>query len=189
MSDTPYTLWSIWPALSTMQHLSYWLESASTRCSPSQHLCCAFARYRTPFKTKIKYRFEEALWRFVPAWQICAKSSAHRFTYSVCCSLRVCLQRCTLWDSAKTRSSLEILGNFLTDFAFGANIFFTFLVLHVVQWCACSRINSRLFRLNEMATLKVAGVIHSGPTFPVVSCFEAGITLKTSPVTRKSPVS
>jgi hypothetical protein len=44
---------------------------------------------------------------------------------------------------------LLILDNFLMYFAFAANVFFVFLVLHSVQWFVSSRVNAYALRLNS----------------------------------------
>jgi hypothetical protein len=41
-----------------------------------------------------------------------------------------------------------ILRNFLVDFAFAANIFFVFAVLHSVQWFVSSRVNAYVLHFN-----------------------------------------
>jgi hypothetical protein len=51
-------------------------------------------------------------------------------------------------DDSKTPLGILILNNFLMYFAFAANVFFVFLVLHSVQWLVCGRVHAYAVRLN-----------------------------------------
>lgn len=51
-------------------------------------------------------------------------------------------------DNSRTLLLALILRNFFVDFAFAANIFAVFVVLHSVQWLVSSRVNACALRLN-----------------------------------------
>lgn len=53
----------------------------------------------------------------------------------------------TLGDSREL-PTLQILGQFLTQFAFAANVFFVFLVLHCCHWFVSARV-ARAYSTNE----------------------------------------
>lgn len=57
--------------------------------------------------------------------------------------------RFTLWtpDNSKTSVLLLVLENFFLYFAFAANVFFIFLVLHSVQWFVSARLHTCARRL------------------------------------------
>jgi hypothetical protein len=56
--------------------------------------------------------------------------------------------RFTLWTpDGKTSVSLLVLENFFLYFAFAANVFFIFLVLHSVQWFVSARLHTCARRL------------------------------------------
>jgi hypothetical protein len=54
----------------------------------------------------------------------------------------------TLTLDSKIPLEILILRNFLMYFAFAANVFFIFLVLHSVQWVVSSRVHAHALRLN-----------------------------------------
>ena len=59
--------------------------------------------------------------------------------------------RSALWtpDSNSTSVGMLILENFFVHFAFAANAFFIFLVLHSVQWFVSGRVRARALCLNS----------------------------------------
>jgi hypothetical protein len=58
--------------------------------------------------------------------------------------------RSALWtpDNNSTPGGMLILENFFLHFAFAANAFFIFLVLHSVQWFVSGRVQARALRVN-----------------------------------------
>jgi hypothetical protein len=59
--------------------------------------------------------------------------------------------RFSLWTHESTSTSVEmlILENFFQYFAFAANAFFVFLVLHLVEWFVSGRLRACALRLNS----------------------------------------
>ena len=59
--------------------------------------------------------------------------------------------RFALWtpDSNRTSVGMLILENFFAYFAFAANAFFVFLVLHLVQWFVSRRLRACALRVNS----------------------------------------
>ena len=45
----------------------------------------------------------------------------------------------------------EILGNFMLQFVFAANVFFVFLGLHLLQWITCSRVRAYVARRERLS--------------------------------------
>jgi hypothetical protein len=71
--------------------------------------------------------------------------------------------RFTLWTpDSKTSVFLLVLENFFLYFAFAANVFFIFLVLHSVQWVVSARLHTCARRLT---------------TSRIEKCLESGIPL------------
>jgi hypothetical protein len=62
----------------------------------------------------------------------------------------------TLGDG-RTPIGALILQNFLVDFAFGANVFLIFLILHSAHWFVSGRIRSYSLHLNGSQTPDAAG--------------------------------
>lgn len=58
--------------------------------------------------------------------------------------------RFALWTlGSKTSVGILVLENFFLYFAFAANAFFIFLVLHLVQWFVSGRVRACALRLNS----------------------------------------
>jgi hypothetical protein len=55
-----------------------------------------------------------------------------------------------VWGDGKASPVSLILGNFILDSAFAANVFVVFLVLHLIQWFVSSRVNSFAEHLNHV---------------------------------------
>lgn len=144
MSNPPYAIWSIWKNLSVLQHLFFVILTAisiyclfsativvlrlrsmaslnsnpysvsSSRSLASLHARCA----------NIRLLIGVAFWFFGFSFFLGLQEAPH-----------------TLGHGGATVGA-EILGNFVLYFAFAANVFFIFLVLHLLHWFVRSRLNS-----------------------------------------------
>ena len=150
MYDPPYALWSIWKELSILQHLF-----VLTLCSVGIY------SLRSAIMVLIRLRSIGNLTSNGDG------ASAHRSVstlYTSCENVRQVtgatfyffggvlfegLQTIgrTLGDGPASVGTL-VLGNFILDCAFAANVFFIFLVLHLVQWFVRHRLNSYSERVN-----------------------------------------
>lgn len=144
MSNPPYGLWSIWKDLSVLQHLFVVILAAlSIYCLFS----ATFVILRLRSMASLN-RNQDSV----------SSSRAVASLHTRCANMRL-LIGATFWlfgfsfflglqQAPRTLGhggatvGAEILGNFVLSFAFAANVFFVFLVLHLLHWLVCSRLDS-----------------------------------------------
>jgi len=67
-------------------------------------------------------------------------------------------------ELSRTPTAMLILRNFLMHFAFAANVFFVFLVLHSLQWFVSARVYAYVLRLTSQGIPKI------GDSDPSLDC-------------------
>jgi hypothetical protein len=150
MWDPPYALWSIWKDLSVLQRLfvlTLCVVSAYSLYSASMTLL----RLRSIGNVNPNENFAPIRRSVDALFNLCASVrqviGATFYLFGLVLFLGLQTVGRTLGDGPTTVGSL-VLGNFILHFAFAANVFFIFLVLHLVQWFVFSRLNSYSQRLN-----------------------------------------
>jgi hypothetical protein len=150
MYNSPYAIWSIWRELSLPNRLFVFILAV-------------IAIYSIVSATGVMKQLH-ALKRQGSEQPAAAIQQNIEALYSRCANLRQLLitafysfgflfflalpnATITLGDGREF-PTFEILNNFLFDFVYAANIFFVFLVLHLIQWITCSRVRACAIRFN-----------------------------------------
>lgn len=140
MVDPPYALWSIWRDLSLLERLyCLILSGVSVYC-----LCLAFlAALRngtSPRKADEALRISSGSLR---ARCLNLERILGGMFYLFGIVLFIGLENVgkTL-DGGPVSWGMQVLGNFILQCAFAANIFVVFLILHCVQWCTFKRLDA-----------------------------------------------
>jgi hypothetical protein len=140
-----YTLWSLWPELSTLYRLFvliltgvsiYVLFSAVVIIKNLYFVTSAYEENLDTIQSKL-----------IQLYARCAnlKQTLAATFYLFGFLFFVGLQNAPIAIGERNGIPIiEILGNFVLHFIFAANVFLVFLVLHLVQWLVSSRLNSRV---------------------------------------------
>ena len=144
MFDPPYALWSIWKELSFLQQFFTLTLSAVSLYTVVQAILTIVQlrsmRTLRPAENNMAIRTSIAAHRKV--WnnvRQLIRAAFLLFRFILFLGLQYVGK--TLGDGP-TLLGTEVLGNFIMSFAFAANVFFVFLVLHLVQWFVYCRLGS-----------------------------------------------
>jgi hypothetical protein len=144
MPNPPYGLWSIWSNLSLLQHLFFLILFAVSIYS----LWSATMTVVRLLSIEKLERNEDliSIHRSVVALHNrCANVrqviGASFYLFGLVFFLGLQSAPRTLGHSTAP-VGMQIFENFVTHFAFAANVFLVFLILHLVHWFECSRLNS-----------------------------------------------
>jgi hypothetical protein len=152
MYDPPYGLWSIWRELPSLYRLL-----AVTLFIVASYTVVSAALIVKGLKAAANLRKEsvESNQRIIARLQTRCASISQILSaafYLFGTLLSIGLQRAPItFDDGKAYPIFEILDNFILHFAFAANMFFLFLILHVVQWVLSSRLQAYKQRLGFLA--------------------------------------
>jgi hypothetical protein len=150
MAHPSYALWSIWTELPTMLRL-FFLTLALATIYSLFSATAILVRLRSIVNPS-QSKDVAALQRSVAALH--ARSANVRqlilATFYLFGIVFFFGLRSALWtpDSNSTSVGMLILENFFLYFAFAANAFFIFLVLHSVQWFVSGRLQACALRMN-----------------------------------------
>jgi hypothetical protein len=150
MYDPPYALWSIWRQLSTLQRGLIFILGAVM-------LYCVFSTARTTLRLRVVWNHPN---QNVTAVREAIAALANRYAnmrqvigaafYLFGVVLFLGLENiANIIGDGKDPLSVYVLGNFLLDCAFAANVFFIFLMLHFIQWSGNAALHSLSRRLNS----------------------------------------
>lgn len=142
MFDPPYALWTIWKQLSSLQCMFVLV-------------IIAVSLYTFVSGIKVLFRLRQlrksvnnpsALQVSLPPLYLISTNvrqviTAAFYLFGVVLFLSLEGVVVTLGDG-KTPVGFQVLGKFVLDCAFAANVFFVFLILHFFQWFVCRRAES-----------------------------------------------
>lgn len=149
MSNPPYWLWSIWSNLSVVNRLFFLIPSAvSIYCFFSAIIILVLRSISEaqPNEDPISIR------RSVTALHNRAANMRHVigasfYLFGIVFFLGLQSAPRVLGHSTNPLG-MEVLPTFVLLFAFAANVFLVLLVLHLVSWFACNRLNSSRLHSN-----------------------------------------
>ena len=149
MNTSTYTLWSMWQSLSTLNRLFLLILAA---------VCIYSIISAAIVVVRLRYlRKDDALDSILQnAAVLSGRCQSLRQILSATFYLFGLLLFLTLQNATNTLGdgrgilSFEILNNFVFDFAYAANVFFVFLVLHSIQWTVSSRVQAYTVRLGHL---------------------------------------
>jgi hypothetical protein len=150
MSNPPYWFWSIWSNLSVMNHLFFLMLSAvsiycllsaiiilvrlrSIRKSPLDEDPISIQRSVTALRNRsanVRQVIEATFYLFGVVFFLGLQSTPRTLGHST------------------NPLGMEVLPTFVLLFAFAANVFLILLVLHLVSWFVCNRLNSSSLQSN-----------------------------------------
>ena len=151
MYKYPYTLWSIWPWLSTLYRM-FVLILAAVSIYSIVSATIVLKRMRA-LKSPRKEELRAPIQQYVAALRKrCANLrqilGATFFLFGFL--LFIGLQNATITvGDGRGFPAFEILNNFVLQFVFAANVFVVFLVLHVIQWLTSSRLQAYAQALSD----------------------------------------
>lgn len=140
MTEPPYALWSIWSALSHLQQAFLLVLGVVSSYS-------LFSAIKTLLRLRLirglgseeSTRIRES----ISALSIhCASVRRATGATFYLFGLVLFLGLQTVGHTLGGGVMQQVLGNFLLHFAFAANVFFVFLVLHSIQWLVSARVDS-----------------------------------------------
>ena len=150
VSYNHYTLWSIWINISALQKL-FCLILSSVSIYALFTAIVILVRLRS-LANRSKVEDVSSIQRSLAALHA-RSANLHQligatfYLFGFVFFLTIPFAFITL-DSSKVPGWTSIFENLGFDFAFAANIFFVFLVLHSVQWFVSSRVHASARRLN-----------------------------------------
>jgi len=148
MNKSPYMLWSIWPSLSYLTRLFvltlavvavHSIISAVIALKGARALAASHENHNS-----IQPRITALHRRCVNLRQILG---AAFFLFGFLFFLGLPNATITLGDGPRF-PAFEILSNFVLHFIYAANVFFVFLMLHLIQWIVSSRVSALTGKLN-----------------------------------------
>jgi hypothetical protein len=150
MFDPPYALWSIWKELSTLQRLFVLtLGVVSVYCLASAFITTVrlrSTRNLDPRSSLTKNRSLTVLKNHCANVQQVITAAFYLFGFVLFFGMQNVSR--TLGDGP-VPIGMEVLGNFTLQCAFATNVFLVFLVLHVIRWFVCCRVNSFAVRVSD----------------------------------------
>ena len=151
MYKYPYTLWSIWPWLSTLYRMFVLILAAVSIYSivSATIVLKRMWALKSPRKEELRVPIQQYVAalrkRCANLWQILG---ATFFLFGFL--LFIGLQNATITvGDGRGFPAFEILNNFVFQFVFAANVFVVFLVLHVIQWLTSSRLQAYAQALSD----------------------------------------
>jgi hypothetical protein len=150
MFEPPYALWSIWKELSTLQRLFLLTLGGVSIYALLLAIIIMFRLRSTrdldPRATLTMNRSLTVLKNHCAnLWQVIT-AAFYLFGFVLFLGMQNVSK--TLGDGP-VPVGMEVLGNFTLQCAFATNAFLVFLVLHVIRWFVCSRVNSFAGPLND----------------------------------------
>jgi hypothetical protein len=150
MYDPPYALWSIWRELSFLQRLFVLTLGAVVVYSVRTSIMVlirlrSLGNLTSNGDGASAERSMATLYIFCENLQQVSVATFYFFGAVLFVGLQTIGR--TLGDGPASAGTL-VLANFILDCAFAANVFFLFLLLHLVQWFVRHRLNSYSKRLN-----------------------------------------
>ena len=151
MYNPPYALWSIWSACSGLQKLFVALLcGVGISCLLSALVTIKRLRsLRTSSSNQNIASAKASISALRDLWaQIGQVVGATFYLFGVVLCLGLQTVGRTLGDSTLASWANQVIGGFTLHCAFAANVFFIFLVLHLVQWFVHFRLNSFTKRMH-----------------------------------------
>lgn len=152
MYDPPYAVWSIWQSCGWLERIVLILVAGLILYS-LRSAVLTFARLRSLRNVGSGGGFDvakESTLSLQKHWGRIRQATAAMF-YVFGLVLFLVLQAVAIivGDTGPASAANQVLRNFIESCAFAANVFFGFLLLHVVQWVVSSRISARLEALGS----------------------------------------
>jgi hypothetical protein len=144
-SNPPYAIWSIWLYLPALQKLLFLaLCALGIYCLFSAAI--TMARLRTLPKLLQKKEDSASIQRALAALRKRSNNLQHFigaafYLFGLVLFVGLQLAYITI-DNSKTPVGWIVLQNFVIYFAFAANVFLVFLILHFVQWFVSGRVDA-----------------------------------------------
>ena len=149
MSNPPYTLWSIWIELPLMHRLFFLIQAVVSIYSLFS-ATVILVRLRSIMNLRqsedvsgLQHSMAALHNRLANVRQLIG-AAFYLFGFVFFFGLRFALRT----PESNTPVGLLVLDNFFLYFAFAANAFVIFLILHSVQWFVFSRLQASALRLN-----------------------------------------
>jgi hypothetical protein len=135
MSNPQYGIWSIWPQLSVLYHLFFVILSAVSAY-------CLFSATMTVLRLRSHDISAQQSAALHLRWANTGRLIGAMFwVFGVVFFWGLQDLPHYLGHGGSALVSLQVLGSFMLHFAFAWNVFSVFLVLHLVHWFVCSRLN------------------------------------------------
>jgi len=148
MSRPPYALWSIWKQLSGIEHL--FLLALCALCIYSVFsavsIILGLRSFESPSSDEDIASSRHLIGSLRHRWaNLRCLISAGLYLFGIV--LFLSFQTMVVYAMGDAVEA-QILGSFVVNCAFAANVIAIFLILHLVQWCVLSRLNSYAKRLS-----------------------------------------